>query len=112
MKKIEATIKPFKLDEVKDALSAIGIRGLTISEVKGFARQRGHGELYRRRKYLVDFMPKIKVEIVVSEEAVPQAIDTLPRASRTGRIGDDKIFVTPIDEAIRIRTGERGASAL
>jgi nitrogen regulatory protein P-II 1 len=112
MKKIEATIKPFKLDDVKEALSAIGVRGLTVSEVKGFGRQRGHAELYRGREYVVDFMPKIKLEIVVTDELAEPAIETIGHTARTGRVGDGKIFIMPIDEVIRIRTGERGANAL
>jgi len=112
MKKIEATIKPFKLDDVKEALSAIGVRGLTVSEVKGFGRQRGHAELYRGREYVVDFMPKIKLEIVVTDELAAHAIETIGHTARTGRVGDGKIFIMPIDEVIRIRTGERGANAL
>jgi nitrogen regulatory protein PII len=112
MKKIEATIKPFELDEVKEAVSAIGVRGFTISEIKGFGHQSGRVELYRGRAYLVEFMPKLKLEIVVCNDAAPQVIDTLTRASCAGCIGEGKISVMPIDEAIRIRTGERGANAL
>jgi nitrogen regulatory protein P-II 1 len=112
MQKIEAIIKPFKLDEIKEALSAIGIHGITVSEVKGFGRQKGHTELYRGAEYVVDFLPKIKVEVVVPDglvESVTQAIQT---AANTGRIGDGKIFVLPLHEAIRIRTGERGEDAI
>ena len=112
MKKIEATIKPFKLDDVKEALSAIGVRGLTISEVKGFGPQRGHAELYRDREYVVDFMPKIKLEIIVTDELAEHAIETIGHTARTGRVGNGKIFIMPIDDVIRIRTGERGANAL
>jgi nitrogen regulatory protein P-II 1 len=112
MKKIEAAIKPFKLDDVKDALSAIGIRGLTVSEVRGFGRQSGHAELYRGREYVVDFLPKVKLEIFVPDEMVTNVVETLGRAARTGRIGDGKVFVMPIDDAVRIRTGERGPNAL
>ncbi len=112
MKKIEAIIKPFKLDEVKESLSEIGIQGLTITEVKGFGRQKGHTELYRGAEYVVDFLPKIKLEVVVRDDMVTKVVETIQRAARTGRIGDGKIFVLPVDEAIRIRTGERGEDAL
>jgi nitrogen regulatory protein P-II 1 len=112
MKKIEAAIKPFKLDDVKDALSAIGIRGLTVSEVRGFGRQSGHAELYRGREYVVDFLPKVKLEIFVPDEMVTYVVETIGKAARTGRIGDGKVFVMPIDDAVRIRTGERGPNAL
>lgn len=112
MKKIEAAIKPFKLDDVKDALSAIGIRGLTVSEVRGFGRQSGHAELYRGREYVVDFLPKVKLEIFVPDEMVTNVVETIEKAARTGRIGDGKVFVMPIDDAVRIRTGERGPNAL
>ncbi|MBI1865851.1 MAG: P-II family nitrogen regulator [Nitrospirae bacterium] len=112
MKKIEAIIKPFKLDEVKDALSEVGIQGITVVEVKGFGRQKGHTELYRGAEYVVDFLPKVKLEIVVSDSLVSQVIDTIERTARTGRIGDGKIFVYPMDEVVRIRTGERGEAAL
>ncbi len=112
MKKVEAIIKPFKLDEVKEALSSIGIQGLTVSEVKGFGRQKGHTELYRGAEYVVDFLPKVKLEIIVSDETAGQVVDTIERAARTGRIGDGKIFVMPMEEVVRIRTGERGANAL
>ena len=112
MKKIEAIIKPFKLDEVKEALHAIGIQGLTVSEVKGFGRQKGHTELYRGAEYVVDFLPKIKLEVAVAEDAVDQVIEAIAEAANTGRIGDGKIFVLPLEEAIRIRTGERGSEAV
>lgn len=112
MKKIEAIIKPFKLDEVKEHLSAIGVQGLTVSEVKGFGRQKGHTELYRGAEYVVDFLPKIKLEIVVSEDMVSEVVETIEKAARTGRIGDGKIFVLPVEEVIRIRTGERGEDAV
>ncbi len=112
MKKIEAIIKPFKLDEAKDALSAIGVQGLTVSEVKGFGRQKGHTELYRGAEYVVDFLPKIKLEVVVSDDAVDGVVDAIVKAANTGRIGDGKIFILPLGEAIRIRTGERGSDAV
>ena len=112
MKKIEAVIKPFKLDEVREALSEIGISGLTVTEVKGFGRQKGHTELYRGAEYVVDFLPKIKIEIVVNEEQVDPAIDAIIKAARTGKIGDGKIFVSPVEQVIRIRTGETGPEAL
>jgi nitrogen regulatory protein P-II 1 len=112
MKKVEAIIKPFKLDEVKEALSSIGVQGLTVSEVKGFGRQKGHTELYRGAEYVVDFLPKVKLEIIVSDELAGQVVETIERAARTGRIGDGKIFVMPMEEVVRIRTGERGANAL
>lgn len=112
MKKVEAIIKPFKLDEVKEALSEIGISGMTISEVKGFGRQKGHTELYRGAEYVVDFIPKIKVELVVPEEMVEKVVETVVNAARTGRIGDGKVFISPVEDAVRIRTGERGESAL
>ena len=112
MKKIEAIIKPFKLDEVKEALSEAGVLGLTVTEVKGFGRQKGHTELYRGAEYVVDFLPKAKVEVVVPDELVPRVVEAIERAAKTGRIGDGKIFVQPIDEVIRIRTGEKGESAL
>ncbi len=112
MKKIEAIIKPFKLDEVKEALHAIGIQGLTVTEVKGFGRQKGHPELYRGAEYVVDFLPKIKIEIVVSDEFADKAVQAIVEAANTGRIGDGKIFVLPLEEAVRIRTGERGPEAL
>jgi nitrogen regulatory protein P-II 1 len=112
MRKVEAIIKPFKLDEVKEALNEIGIQGITVSEVKGFGRQKGHTELYRGAEYVVDFIPKIKMEIIVSDEQVAQVVSAIEEAAKTGRIGDGKIFVTPIDEVVRIRTGERGEDAL
>jgi len=112
MKKVEAIIKPFKLDEVKEALSGIGVEGLTVTEVKGFGRQKGHTELYRGAEYVVDFLPKIKLEIVVGAEQVDAVIEAIVGAANTGKIGDGKIFVLPLEEAIRIRTGERGAEAV
>jgi len=112
MKKVEAIIKPFKLDEVKEALSAIGVQGLTVSEIKGFGRQKGHTELYRGAEYVVDFLPKVKLEIIASDEKVAEIIDAIEKAAKTGRIGDGKIFVLPIEEVIRIRTGERGRDAV
>ena len=112
MKKVEAIIKPFKLDEVKEALSGIGVQGLTVSEVKGFGRQKGHTELYRGAEYVVDFLPKVKLEIIVSDDTAAQVVETIERAARTGRIGDGKIFVLPMEEVVRIRTGERGSAAL
>jgi nitrogen regulatory protein P-II 1 len=112
MKKVEAIIKPFKLDEVKEALSSIGVQGLTVTEVKGFGRQKGHTELYRGAEYVVDFLPKVKLEIIVSDELAAQVVETIERAARTGRIGDGKIFVMPMEEVVRIRTGERGNNAL
>ena len=112
MKKVEAIIKPFKLDEVKEALSEIGVQGMTVSEVKGFGRQKGHTELYRGAEYVVDFLPKIKMEIIVKDDVAQQVIDAVQSAAKTGRIGDGKIFVTTIDEVIRIRTGEKGEEAL
>jgi len=112
MKKIEAIIKPFKLDEVKEGLSAVGVQGLTVSEVKGFGRQKGHTELYRGAEYVVDFLPKVKLEVIVRDEQVAEVIDAIEKAARTGRIGDGKIFVVPVEEVIRIRTGERGGNAV
>jgi len=112
MKLVEAIIKPFKLDEVKDALNEIGIEGLTVCEVKGFGRQKGHTELYRGAEYLVDFIPKVKIEVVISDEFVPRVIQTIQDAARTGRIGDGKIFVLPLEDAVRIRTGEHGDDAI
>jgi nitrogen regulatory protein P-II 1 len=112
LKKVEAIIKPFKLDEVKEALNEIGIQGITIGEVKGFGRQKGHTELYRGAEYVVDFIPKIKMEIIVSDEMVGKVVDAIEQAAKTGRIGDGKIFVTPVEEVVRIRTGERGEDAL
>ncbi len=112
MKKVEAIIKPIKLDEVKEALSCIGVQGLTVSEVKGFGRQKGHTELYRGAEYVVDFLPKVKLEVIVGDELTPQVVETIERAARTGRIGDGKIFVMPMEEVVRIRTGERGPNAI
>ena len=112
MKKIEAIIKPFKLDEVKEALADVGVLGLTVTEVKGFGRQKGHTELYRGAEYVVDFLPTVKVEVVLTDELVPKALEAIERSAKTGRIGDGKIFVSPVEEAIRIRTGERGEGAI
>ncbi len=112
MKKVEAIIKPFKLDEAKEALSGIGVQGITVSEVKGFGRQKGHTELYRGAEYVVDFLPKIKLEIAVSDDQVDKVVDTVIQAAQTGRIGDGKIFISAVDDAIRIRTGETGANAI
>lgn len=112
MKKVEAVIKPFKLDEVKEALNEIGVQGITVSEVKGFGRQKGHTELYRGAEYVVDFIPKIKLEIIVSDAIVSQVVEVIEKAAKTGRIGDGKIFVTPVEAVIRIRTGETGEDAL
>jgi nitrogen regulatory protein P-II 1 len=112
VKKVEAIIKPFKLDEVKQALSEVGVAGLTATEVKGFGRQKGHTELYRGAEYVVDFLPKVKVEVVVSDQIVGRVVEAIERAAKTGRIGDGKIFVFPVEEVIRIRTGERGEEAL
>jgi nitrogen regulatory protein P-II 1 len=112
MKKIEAIIKPFKLDEVKDALNEIGIQGMTVTEVKGFGRQKGHTELYRGAEYVVDFIPKIKVEIVVADALAEKAVSTIEQVARTGKIGDGKLFVYSVDEVVRIRTGERGETAV
>jgi nitrogen regulatory protein P-II 1 len=112
MKKIEAIIKPFKLDEVKDALNEIGIQGMTVTEVKGFGRQKGHTELYRGAEYVVDFIPKIKIEIVVSDNLAQKVVSAIEKAAKTGKIGDGKIFVYPVEDVVRIRTGERGESAV
>ncbi len=112
MKKIEAIIKPFKLDDVKEALNEIGIQGMTITEVKGYGRQKGHKEIYRGAEYVVDFVPKIKIEIIVKKEQTEEVVNTICKASNTGKIGDGKIFVMPIDDVIRVRTGERGGDAL
>ncbi|WP_153161245.1 P-II family nitrogen regulator [Zoogloea sp. 1C4] len=112
MKKIEAVIKPFKLDEVREALSEVGITGLTVTEVKGFGRQKGHTELYRGAEYVVDFLPKIKIEVVVAGDVVEQAVDAIVKAARTGKIGDGKIFVMPVEQVVRIRTGETNESAI
>jgi nitrogen regulatory protein P-II 1 len=112
MKKIEAVIKPFKLDEVRESLSEIGVNGLTVTEVKGFGRQKGHTELYRCAEYVVDFLPKIKIELVVGDDLVDSAMDAIIKAARTGKIGDGKIFVTNVEQVLRIRTGETGESAV
>jgi nitrogen regulatory protein P-II 1 len=112
MKKIEAIIKPFKLDEAKNALTKIGVQGMTVTEVKGFGRQRGHTEVYRGAEYEINFLPKVKVELITSDDIVPQVIETLQRAAKTGKIGDGKIFILPVEEVIRIRTGERGKDAI
>ena len=112
LKKIEAIIKPFKLDDVKEALNEIGIQGMTTSEVKGYGRQKGHKEIYRGAEYVVDFIPKIRIEIVVDSEMADQVVETIIQASNTGKIGDGKIFVFPVEEAIRVRTGERGKDAI
>lgn len=112
MKKIEAIIKPFKLDEVKEALSDVGIEGMTVSEVKGFGRQKGHTEIYRGSEYTIDFLPKIKIEIVIPDEKETTAVNTIMKSARTGKIGDGKIFVIPVLDSVRIRTGERGESAI
>ena len=112
MKKIEAIIKPFRLDEVKNALHAIGISGMTVTEVRGFGRQKGHTEIYRGAEYVVDFLPKIKIEVVLDDALATQAVEAIMQAARTDKIGDGKIFVMPIEEAVRIRTGERGADAV
>jgi len=112
MKKIEAIIKPFKLDEVKESLNDIGVQGITVTEVKGFGRQKGHTELYRGAEYVVDFLPKVKLEIVVKDDVVDKVIETIQKSARTGKIGDGKIFVYSIDEVIRIRTGEKGENAI
>ena len=112
MKKIEAIIKPFKLEEVKDALGEIGIEGMTVTEVKGFGRQKGHTEIYRGSEYTIDFLPKVKIEIVIEDSRVEASVEAIQKAARTGRIGDGKIFVLNVEEAIRIRTGETGADAI
>jgi nitrogen regulatory protein P-II 1 len=112
MKKIEAIIKPFKLDDVKEALTEIGVIGMTVMEVRGFGRQKGHTELYRGSEYTIDFLPKVKVEIVVADHLVPKVVETIVAAARTGSIGDGKVFVLAVDEALRIRTGERGEDAI
>jgi nitrogen regulatory protein P-II 1 len=112
MKKIEAIIKPFKLDEVKQALSKIGVQGMTVTEVKGFGRQKGHTEVYRGAEYKIDFLAKVKIELITADEVLPQVIETIERIAKTGKIGDGKIFVLPVDEVIRIRTGERGRDAI
>lgn len=112
MKKIEAIIKPFKLEDVKEALNGVGVEGMTVSEVKGFGRQKGHTEIYRGSEYVVDFLPKIKIEIVLSDEKVDDAVAAILKAARTGKIGDGKVFILPVEEAIRIRTAERAAAAV
>jgi nitrogen regulatory protein P-II 1 len=112
MKKIEAIVKPFKLDEVREALSEMGVSGLTVTEVKGFGRQKGHTELYRGAEYVVDFLPKVKVEVIVADALVERAIEAIIRAARTGKIGDGKIFVTAVEQVVRIRTGESGEAAV
>ncbi|MBF0359027.1 MAG: P-II family nitrogen regulator [Magnetococcales bacterium] len=112
MKKIEAIIKPFKLDDVKEALSEVGIQGITVSEVRGFGRQKGHTELYRGAEYVVDFLPKIRVDVVLEDDMVDRAVEAIVQAARTGRIGDGKIFVLPVETVVRIRTGERDSGAL
>ena len=112
MKQIEAIIKPFKLDEVKEALTKIGIQGMTITEVKGFGRQKGHTELYRGAEYAVDFLPKVKIQILVPDDKASQVVDTVVKTTRTGKIGDGKIFIVPVEEVIRIRTGEKGPDAI
>lgn len=112
MKKIEAIIKPFKLEEVKDALSEVGIEGMTVTEVKGFGRQKGHTEIYRGSEYTVDFLPKIKLELVISDTQVSSAVNAIIKAAKTGKIGDGKIFVSPVEEAVRIRTEEKGEAAV
>jgi nitrogen regulatory protein P-II 1 len=112
MKKIEAIIKPFKLDEVKENLSEIGVHGLTVTEVKGFGRQKGHTELYRGAEYIVDFLPKVKIEVVAPDDMVWRVVEVIEQSARSGKIGDGKIFVIPVEESVRIRTGERGEDAL
>jgi nitrogen regulatory protein P-II 1 len=112
MKKVEAIIKPFKLEDVKAALSAVAVQGMTVTEVQGFGRQKGHKEVYRGAEYVVELVPKIKIEVVVPDGALTRAVETIAKAARTGKIGDGKIFVTPVEEAVRIRTGERGEGAL
>ena len=112
MKKIDAVVKPFKLDQVREALADVGVTGLTVSEVKGFGRQKGHTELYRGAEYVVDFLPKVKIEVVVSDSMVDGAIEAIVKAARTGKIGDGKIFVTPVEQVVRIRTGETNESAV
>ena len=112
MKKVEAIIKPFKLDEVKEALHEVGVQGITVTEAKGFGRQKGHTELYRGAEYVVDFLPKVKIEIVLMAEQVEPAVEAILKAARTGRIGDGKIFILDVEEAVRIRTGEKGSDAI
>ena len=111
MKRIEAVIKPFKLDEVREALSEVGVTGLTVTEVKGFGRQKGHTELYRGAEYVVDFLPKVKIDVILADDMVDRAVEALIKAARTGKIGDGKIFVTPVEQVVRIRTGESGEAA-
>ena len=112
MKKIEAIIKPFKLDEVKEALQEIGVQGLSVIEVKGFGRQKGHTELYRGAEYVVDFLPKVKIELVIDDDMLDRAVEAIQQAAHTGRIGDGKVFISTVDDAIRVRTGERGKDAI
>ncbi|NPA52137.1 MAG: P-II family nitrogen regulator [Aquificae bacterium] len=112
MKKIEAIIKPFKLDEVKDALMDVGVYGMTVTETRGFGRQKGHTELYRGAEYVIDFLPKLKIEVVVSDDLVEKVVEAITNAARTGKIGDGKIFIIPVEDVIRIRTGERGTAAI
>ena len=112
MKKIEAIIKPFRLDDVKNALTKIGVKGMTVTEVKGFGRQKGHTESYRGTEYAIDFLPKSKIELIIPDELITQVIETIERAAKTGKIGDGKIFLSPVEEVIRIRTGERGRDAI
>src|ERR1700752_1283106 len=112
MKKIEAIIKPFKMEDVKEARAEVGIEGMTVREVKGFGRQKGHSEIYRGSEYTVDFLPKVKFEVVIADDRVGRAVDAILKAAKTGKIGDGKIFVTPVEEAVRIRTGERGPEAV
>ena len=112
MKKIEAIIKPFKLDDVKEALNEVGIQGMTISEVKGYGRQKGHKEIYRGAEYVVDFIPKIKIEIVVEDARVPEVVEAIRKSANTGKLGDGKIFILPIEGAVRVRTGEKGTDAI
>ena len=112
MKKIEAIVKPFKLDEVREALSEVGVTGLTVTEVKGFGRQKGHTEIYRGSEYTVDFLPKVKIEVAVGDDVAGKAVDTIAKAAKTGKIGDGKVFVLPLEEVVRIRTDERGESAV
>ncbi len=112
MKKIEAIIKPFKVEDVKHALAKIGIQGMTITEVKGFGRQKGHTEVYRGAEYKIDFLPKVKIELITTDSLVPQVVETIERSAKTGKIGDGKIFISPVEEVIRIRTGEHGKDAI
>ncbi len=112
MKKIEAIIKPFKLDEVKDALMDVGVYGMTVTEARGFGRQKGHTELYRGAEYVIDFLPKLKIEVIVPDEQVEKVVEAITNAARTGKIGDGKIFIIPVEDVIRIRTGERGTAAI